>query len=224
MSFFAENIVAKSSTNVHVKTSDAFVYAEVAFRLVKQRPGLCELIVGCFFESCPFTIPNYLEQTDYRKDIGYKEGENEETYMERMAGFVSLYAAFLQMPGEHPHGLDKGWRWLARVLNQPPCYATGTMLLAFLDIAGYEMSNRYKRQFAKLIKMIERDFQHRIPAKNEGMQNNSIQRIKIMLEKYNSQNGRINIPEGKIPARDHQHNQYQSTHRGGGGGGHYNNY
>lgn len=64
----------------------------------------------------------------YDRLLGFKVGgdgqvEGEDNYLKRMSGIVRLYAAILQTssdPHPHPHGLEHGWAWLARILNMEP--------------------------------------------------------------------------------------------------------
>ena len=63
-----------------------------------------------------------------RRLLGFKvssdgQMESEDNYLKRMSGMVRLYAAILQTPTEpqpHPHGLEHGWAWFARILNMEP--------------------------------------------------------------------------------------------------------
>ena len=59
-----------------------------------------------------------------------------------MSGVVRLYAAIIQTQVaifgasvSHPHGLERGWMWLARVLNTDPHPSiTATALGEFLEV------------------------------------------------------------------------------------------
>ena len=75
--------------------------------------------------------------------LGYKVGsdgkvEGEDTYLKRMSGIVRLYAAILQTPSDphpHPHGLENGWVWFARVLNmEPHPTLTATAIFDMLEV------------------------------------------------------------------------------------------
>jgi hypothetical protein len=63
----------------------------------------------------------------YRDMLGYQRGadgtrETTERYTERMCALVALQSAIagVDVPGAHPHGVDRAWTWLARALNCPP--------------------------------------------------------------------------------------------------------
>ncbi len=147
---------------------------------------LTTVLLGTFHRRCIFTVPHYLEAKDfkvdskldevaYRRAVGYATVagggfEDEERYFERMAGFVTLFTAFLQVPirkppihilpmvsdcvcwaAGHPYGVGEGWRWLARVCNMAPKPATAAVCHAFLSTAGYEMHRVYGAQMTKLM-------------------------------------------------------------------------
>ncbi len=56
-----------------------------------------------------------------------------------MTGIITLFAAVMAVPvkrDENPFGIEKAWQWLSRVLNLPRNFATPTILVAFLEVAG----------------------------------------------------------------------------------------
>ena len=63
-------------------------------------------------------------------------------FLNRMRGIVRLYAAIIQTPPlpvgpalRHPHSLECGWEWLARVLNmEPHPTLTATAIGDFLEV------------------------------------------------------------------------------------------
>ena len=78
---------------------------------------------------------------------GYKQSsdgqiESEDMFLHRMRGIVRLYAAIVTSPlppmdqaHSHPHGLEHGWKWLARVLNmEPHPTLTAASLGDFLEV------------------------------------------------------------------------------------------
>lgn len=68
--------------------------------------------------------------------------ESEDMFLNRMRGIVRLYAAVVQTPPlpvgptlPHPHSLEYGWAWLARVLNmEPHPTLTATAIGDFLEV------------------------------------------------------------------------------------------
>ena len=84
--------------------------------------------------------------------------ESEDIYLKRMSGVIRLYAAIIQTPSmfpdkPHPHGLEHGWAWLARMLNlEPHPTITATALYDFLEVrrdclcihrSALDISNNY---------------------------------------------------------------------------------
>ena len=77
---------------------------------------------------------------------GYKvsqdgTAESEDIFLKRMSGVTRLYAAIIQTPPlspgkPHPHGLEHGWAWLARVLNlEPHPTLTATAIYDLLEVS-----------------------------------------------------------------------------------------
>ena len=71
--------------------------------------------------------------------------ENQDLFLNRVRGTVRLYAAIIQtpqlptsqMPRPHPHGLEYGWAWLARMLNiEPHPVVTAAALGDFLEVSN----------------------------------------------------------------------------------------
>ena len=112
-------------------------------------------------------------------------------FLNRMRGIVRLYAAIIQTlplpvgPSRpHPHGLEHGWAWLARVLNMEPhptltATAIGDFLevknhsyrafpLSYLDslwscfsltqTAGHALLRKYNKVFKKLLFVLCKEY------------------------------------------------------------------
>jgi hypothetical protein len=65
--------------------------------------------------------------------ISTKVFEEEGPYFDRMVGYVSLYAAYVQLDTKgqpHPHGTSFGWKWIARLLNEKPRTSAACCLLS----------------------------------------------------------------------------------------------
>jgi nucleoporin GLE1 len=168
-------------------------------------PELLDIFLACLVRKCPYVAPHYLRRenamtdSEYRLRIGYLQKsdesfETEESYHERMAGIISLYAAFLQSPHpQHPHGIKFAWQWLATILNRPPRRITPVILIAFLQIAGYTLWNSYRRQFAKILRFIKSDYLHRLPEGCVGART----RLELYIEDFEKQQ-HIPLPNGWI--------------------------
>jgi nucleoporin GLE1 len=143
---------AQGEVQVSQHTNSAFPFAFVAVTLMQQFPYVTDVILARFYKACPYVLPRYSPQkpnerrSEYLKSIGYEviannQLESEETYCKRMEGIVAVYAAILQTPVQantpHPHGLENGWAWLARIMNLPPNDCTATVLRVFLEVCCY---------------------------------------------------------------------------------------
>jgi len=176
----AEKLVGRGDSQIHVQQASAFPVGLVAAYLCAKNPTLTDILLAHFHKACIYTIPMYAPKPssqsdiDFMKSIGYKEDadkpsglESQDSYYERMAGFISLYGAFIQSNTVgHPHPLENAWIWLARFCNlRPPKAISPTILLAFLQVCGYELSRAYKKQFFKLLRLIMDEYLPKVPKK-----------------------------------------------------------
>lgn len=50
----------------------------------------------------------------------------------------SKYQPFINtLVGTNIHGMDNGWRWMARILNMPPRPITPALIQVFLEVSEY---------------------------------------------------------------------------------------
>lgn len=175
MKEIAQRLISESDGSVALNRTAAFAVGAVIVGIsagVQDPSRMRDVFLGAFYKHCMYTVPAYPRKhkgespDDYRLRIGYKEGETPESYMERSCGCVSLFAAVLQTdkvlgPAErwrsafNPFTLDIGWTWLARIANREQRAITPAITFAFLEIAGYAMSEMYRLQFTKLIAMVQ---------------------------------------------------------------------
>ena len=156
----ARKLVAQGSQQVSSSVSSAFPIAAVAIGVWSSFPDVGDLILMRFYEECPFLVPFYIPKAagmtdaEYFTTLGYlcSDGqvEQKDKYLKRMTGIVRLYAAIIsslpppRQSQPHPHGPEKGWTWLARMLNlEPRPDYTATALYEFLSVC--------KKQFGKLL-------------------------------------------------------------------------
>lgn len=102
-----------------------------------------------FYESCPFCLPHFPQQVQgeskgkFLSRLGYRVSDEndpatfelEDSYMERMIGIVSMFAAMttIECP-KNVIGIQTAWVWCARFLNLEPDTMSGPMLRAFLEV------------------------------------------------------------------------------------------
>lgn len=64
-----------------------------------------------------------------------------------------------QQNQNHPYGLENGWTWMANFLNLDPVPdICPTLLVEFIEIAGFEMWTTYKQQFQKLLLVVQQQY------------------------------------------------------------------
>lgn len=92
--------------------------------------------------------------------------EDQESYLKRISGLQRLYSAILltkprrnQQQMGHPHGIENGWIWFSNFLMLDPLPGISSTLLAeFIHICGYEMLQVYRKQFFKLIIVLNEQY------------------------------------------------------------------
>lgn len=120
--------------------------------------------------------------------------ETEIQYEERMCGVVCLYAAIVQTTAlPHSYGIQHGWKWLSRILNLPVRRITASLILTFIETAGYEMYKKYPTQMPKLMKLLLADAIPKMPEASVA----SITRLQLFLDDTVLKTGSIPEPFGK---------------------------
>jgi hypothetical protein len=91
--------------------------------------------------------------------------ETEEIYLKRMS-LLTWLASFVILSKPSDEGMAIAWRWLAHLTNciqnrpkksLPLPTALATMYLSFLQVLGWNMNVRFKKQFRKVITRIRDD-------------------------------------------------------------------
>ena len=164
----ARKLVAQGSQQVSSSVSSAFPIAAVAIGVWSSFPDVGDLILMRFYEECPFLVPFYIPKAAGMTDAEYFATLGFCVQMVRLNKKTSTSSAWLELSacmrqlsppyhhrGNHnhtPHGPEKGWTWLARMLNlEPRPDYTATALYEFLSIAGHALMKQYKKQFGKLL-------------------------------------------------------------------------
>jgi len=112
-----------------------------------------------------------------------------------MSGTVALFAAILQA-----YDLGYAWTYLARISNMKPRRVTAAILCPFLQIASYELSQRYRRQYSKLLRYIKTIFLPKLSDGAEGWLTGPRDRIALFLSDWEANRCVIEMPEGKVLA------------------------
>ncbi|GLD96126.1 hypothetical protein PINS_up004804 [Pythium insidiosum] len=213
-----------------------------------QTPELSDVLLAYFNQMCMYTVPESRKKRadqsvkEYKMSIGFEEAvdaqdgkkkadsdglEHVAEYSRRMSMICAALAAVMQTtpwtPGasEPPGlGIQDCWAWLARLVNDQPELLTGPILLAILEVAGFELLRHYKTQFHKLLMLIAKDVLPRLnKTAGTGAANAAVQ-LEMFIKEYQSNNCSLREPEArkleetKVSAADEER-----TEDGGGGGG-----
>jgi nucleoporin GLE1 len=205
---------------VSTKQKDiALTMAPIIVQLWSRFPTFGQIFMAQMQEKCPYIIPYYpkKETDDSERDhliaCGYniaKDGtqESEESFLNRMKAMVKLYAAIIQsnLQDNHPHDLNYGWTWTARLLNLEPRTAiTAAVLESFLSITSHKFYRFYRKQFIKIIKFILSDYIPRIEnVSKKGTKRQSLVKLSMFIIDVNKKleknvNYKELMPEGVLP-------------------------
>jgi len=183
-SAFAAKLLAQGSAVVEKAPAMAYPLAMLATSVGARCPALTQHLRAHFCAACCYVTPHYVRRpagaTDdaWREAMGYQRRargfEPKEQYYNRMAGYLTLWAALLQAeavpiyderteqmrmePHANPAGAAEAWRWLARLANQKAQRITPTLLLAFLKPSAHMLARRYPRQTEKLLRFLATDY------------------------------------------------------------------
>eukprot|EP01119_Soliformovum_irregulare_P005746 TRINITY_DN1749_c0_g1_i4.p1 TRINITY_DN1749_c0_g1~~TRINITY_DN1749_c0_g1_i4.p1 ORF type:complete len:441 (+),score=127.25 TRINITY_DN1749_c0_g1_i4:244-1566(+) len=201
----ASKFVDQGAMQVSSHKESAFSLAYAIIIIASTFPEFMDILIAQFNAACPFTVPHYISRRRYQSDQewtaaqGFKANETIDQYENRMMGILRLYAAIIQTKFgnaaiKHPFGIEKGWAWLARILNMKPQKMSASMLYSFLDVAGYRLSQQYGHQFQKLMLFImEEYFPMLMQADSPKPQTD---RVKLFLEKYQQSGAQFQVPKG----------------------------
>lgn len=221
MKQIAMRLVQESDGSVSLNRTAAFAVGAVIVGVTaacRDPKRMRDVFIGAFYKHSIYTIPAYGRRLegesaeDFRYRIGYKDGETPEGYMERACGCISLFAAVMQTDqvlGQaqswastpNPFSLDIGWTWLARIANKEQRSITPAIAFAFLEVAGYSMSLRYRKQFAKLMAMLQKAV---ILNAAKGAPKGAVSRMGILIEEFIAAGCSFSTPpkDRELPAKD----------------------
>ncbi|KAK9277680.1 hypothetical protein L1049_007227 [Liquidambar formosana] len=190
---FAKKIISQCEGS-----SVTFAFARVIVLVTSQVPHAMDILLAEFHQACIYTVPKYVSYSKsafeskeaYYKIIGYREHngkiESDKDYLTRLESYMKLYGALVQtevVGVKNPHGLEEGWAWLARLLNALPANIyTAVALEAFLKMAGFGLSKKYKSQFKKMLDVIYNHFLNALKAQEDPELNVVITKIQSYIE------------------------------------------
>ncbi|XP_078281946.1 mRNA export factor GLE1 isoform X1 [Rhinoraja longicauda] len=211
----AEKFVKQGEEEVASHHEAAFPIAVVASGIWETHPKVGDIFLAHLHRKCPYAVPFFpswkdgLPKEEYQRLLGYRVHENcveqQDNFLKRMSGMVRLYAAIIvsrwpygSKQGEHPHGLNHAWRWLAQMLNMEPLAdITATLLFDFLEVCGHALMGKYQNQFWKMIRLIMNEYFPRIEAVTGSGQVGAVIRLRQFLEKCLKQKD-FPLPKGYL--------------------------
>ncbi|KAK3804425.1 hypothetical protein RRG08_006724 [Elysia crispata] len=223
----AKMLVRKGEEQVSSLHESAFPIAAVLLGLWCEFPIVGDLFMAHLQALCPYVLPYYHTRqegessADYHRSLGYKVDEDgtveeQDKFLRRMSGLMRLYCACLvttpppPTPGgvvrppqghthfPHPHGLEHGWMWIARTMDQDPHPdATASLIYDLLTSCGMQLLRQYSMQFVKLLYLLYKQYLPKL--KDVAVTNATLGRLEIFLEAA-LKSGRIPQPEGILPA------------------------
>eukprot|EP00736_Rhodelphis_marinus_P010775 Rmarinus@m.12228 len=180
MEFFSQRTVDQSYAQVMKHPDSAYAIAYVVVAVAAAHPPVQDVIIAAFHEDCPYTVPRYpqpsssLSLSDQLKSLGFGEDsdgphgmETEDSWIERMRGYVTLYSAILTCPNflnvRNPYVDVYPWTFLSTLCNLKPERITVVVLLAFLQTSSYDMTQIYPTQFPKVLALVAHELRPRLP-------------------------------------------------------------
>lgn len=180
--------------------------------------ALGPIIIGHLNRTCVYTIPTpgrkksptetidaYKLSLGFEKDASTPDGfESFEKYCARVTISVALYAATLQSTpwnseAEPPEiSVVTLWSWFAAVVNEPPHLLTAPILLAALEVAGFELLRVFKRQFHKILVVILKDVCPRLSQDTKTGSAAAAARLGNFVQAYFDHGCTLNEPEGRV--------------------------
>ncbi|KAK4265356.1 hypothetical protein QN277_026418 [Acacia crassicarpa] len=186
----------------------AFASGYVIVLVTSKVPHVMDFLLAEFHRACIYTVPKHMvykksafeSREAYFKSIGYREHdgniESTDDYLKRLESYIKVYGALVQteIPNvQNLHGLEEGWAWLARFLNNLPANRyTAVSLNAFLQMAGFGLYRRYKSQFLKMLKVVSDNFLVDLKQKEP-----ELTMIIVELQSYIEDKKFLKEPEGR---------------------------
>nr|XP_039272872.1 nucleoporin GLE1-like [Styela clava] len=214
INLIARKIVSQANEQVSANFTSAFSIAFMVIGIWAESSDFGDLFLAHLQSKCIYSVPMYLLKQDsqteeeHQKLLGYivsEDGavEQQDKYLRRMSGLVRLYAAVIQSPlppgvSVHPHGLAKGWAWLAEMLNmEPQPDVSATVLYDFLEVAGHALMKTYKMQFEKLLYVLCHDYFPKLEEITGVGHRAPLIRLKNFLEKCIKEKS-VPMPKGRL--------------------------
>lgn len=205
---FADKFVSLCENPSGSFNRSVYAYGHVIVLVTSRVQVAMDILIAKLNRVCIYTVPKHrkyskaaFESTEaYYKAIGYREKdsklESSDSFVERLGSYMKLYGAIVQTEVDrvhNSHGISHGWAWLARFLNTLPSNLyTAVALQSFLEIAGFALHRRYRSQFKKLLRIIEKKFLSAL----QTQQDPKLTRAVVNIRNYIESNQYLKEPEG----------------------------
>ncbi|KAK1227490.1 Nuclear pore complex nucleoporin component [Marasmius sp. AFHP31] len=174
LSALAKAFILQAETEVTAEKRSVEPLAQVAFNCLETLQGFPEVFFAKIVQRVGgWAIPVYvLPPTDHdgrpwtnaaekKKVMGYREGESETEYSDRVMGVMRLYFAILKIvPKRGPLGgmwqMTRVWAWMARVVSDRVLLETPVgvgVLHVALETLGVDARQIWGAQFVKLLSL-----------------------------------------------------------------------
>lgn len=213
----ASKMVSQCDAQVALIPSFAFPLAEVSGSIGRAYPDFTKLLIGMIQKECPLCVPVLFQPgPKASKNVEFYRAmmflvdngptakiESEEEYVNRLQGYVRLYAALLQIDGPSDLSnvaMGQAWSYLACLLNTiPACRYSASALDAFLSIAGFRLFTTFRNQFEKIMKYIEMNFLKDLA----DVRDPDASAVATRLASYINMRQYCQVPKGRdMPLRD----------------------
>ena len=131
--------VKQGKIQIAMHQDSAYPFAAVAREVVQEFPQMRDLLLTRLEEQCVYCVPTLPPQESV-----------DDTTMETVRGLMSFFAALIMEE-------DYAWTWLASFLNM--CKVSplsATVLLAFLQVAGPSMHQRFGQGFVQILAVVDK--------------------------------------------------------------------
>ena len=161
------------------KISAASPNAHFLLHLSQQNETIFTLLSGIISLDNNLFIP-YSDPNDFKEET--------EPYLKAITGYSAIYAYYLfsDLPIATKFRLKMAWIFISQLCNQPPNYASASILDVFLEVGAPKLLFVYKEAFKNILHIIYTDWwswvESSFQSKNISI-HNSFRRIKTSIEK-----------------------------------------
>lgn len=155
-------------------------------------PAFGDLLLAQLYVRCPALIPfvpNKSNVTPTATVLGCS----------KLLAAITLRPAPQIVPGSrHPYAIGNAWRILASTMNGEDVRADAPKVVyCLLTVAGEEMQETYRMQFAKMIRSVEQCFVGRLGVLGKAC-SMDVQRLEIYSRHYR-QHRSVPLTKGRLP-------------------------